>query len=864
MRQYNFPKKSLLALLIPTMMCHTIQAHADDSPEPKVHLGHETITISRTPQEEVGETIVTRRELNEQMVQNSQDLVRYNTEVDVAEVGRYGNKGFAIRGVDGNRVAMNVDGVALPTTEANEVFSSYGYMYEGRFNPDTEILGSVSITAGADSVISGSGAMGGSVSYKTKEPSSLIKGDSNLGGYAKVGYTTKNEELLTAAGLAGVYDKAEFLLNYAHREGHELKNHDMLRHNSARMNVAYDFKGNNEQPASSYKSLLYPDPMEYKSDTVLGKFYYHINNEHRVGLSALYQQQDRNSNAYSKNTFRRRISQDKEEVKGYGINYRYQPSSHQWLDEISANYQYQDVYGLADTYSYRDSLIDPIIQARDYRPVQTKTHQFNMDFSFVPIDWGKLGLHQFKVGTTYNKQDYTATMVVFDYDSNGVMTKARQAYALVLPDAKKDNYSFVLSDHINFNERFDATLGLRYDYYKYTPYFEDTTYFGYAETSEQNEIAKNILGATAKFYQDYKNGVYNQKPSFDQINYSGAFNYQIVPDKLTARYKISTGFLAPSVTQMYSAFQGLGVTQLVNPGLKPETSLNHELEFEFKPTQNTQLIFGGYLSDYDDFIYTRFWQNRNNTADQYGCTRFSGVCMASLNLNSAKISGFKLGMQADLSDKLNSDGTFKVFANFHTSKDEGIIQTDKDGAVTINTLAAVPTNFVLGADYVSPAGDWSLHGRIRGILRKKAKDTKTVEVGENTIMGVKEYCPYNGTAYEIYCPDYLGYSQRDTQGYYRQGNTTEYYEYVGTYEHANRSKDVLLFDLYGTKKFGKKQNIILNAGVYNLTDVKYIPWETLRQFSNINTNNMVDADGHGFNRYTAPGRNYALSLTYEF
>lgn len=102
-------------------MCHAIQAHANDN-ELKVHLGHETITVSGTPQKEVGEQTTTRRELNEQMVQNNHDLVRYNTEVDVAEVGRYGNKGFAIRGVDGNRINMNIDGVALSEVEVNENF----------------------------------------------------------------------------------------------------------------------------------------------------------------------------------------------------------------------------------------------------------------------------------------------------------------------------------------------------------------------------------------------------------------------------------------------------------------------------------------------------------------------------------------------------------------------------------------------------------------------------------------------------------------------------------------------------------------------------------------------------------------------
>lgn len=866
------PQKALLALLIPALMCHTAQADTKEVGEPKVELEHETINISAKPKEQVGETIVTRRELNEAMVQNAHDLVRYNTEVDVAEVGRYGNKGFAIRGVDGNRVAMDLDGVALPTTEANEVFSPYGYMYEGRFNPDTEILGSVSITAGSDSVSSGSGAMGGAVSYKTKEPVSMVKGDGNLGGYAKIGYTNKNEELLTAVGLAGVYDKAEFLLNYARRDGHELKNHDMRSHDKARMDIHYDFGANGEKGSGNAKSLLYPDPVDYEKDTVLGKFYYHLSDEHRVGLSALYQEQKTNSNAHSKNTAQLRMSKDTEEVKGYGLNYRYQPNGSAWLDQIEANYQYQDVYGLADTYLHSPSANNPYLTQREYRPTQTKTHQLSLDGKFTPIDFGKFGSHRFGAKAIYNHQDYTATMVRLNYASAtypnvGNITQAIQPYAVVLPDAKKHNYSLILTDDIIFNDRLNAKLGVRYDHYKYNPYFQNDTHFGDIRSNEQNEIISNINNQRLKFYADYRNGIYDQKPTFDKVTYSGAFNYEVLPDKLTARYKIGTGFLAPNVTQMYSAFQGLAVKQIINPHLKPETSLNQELEFEFKPTQNTRFTIGGYLSKYDDFIYTRYWENNESVfnEDKYGCAGRNGTCTMSLNLNRAEVRGLKLGADVDLSDKINSKGKFNVFANFHTAKDSAEIQTDKNGTAVINTLAAVPTNFVLGADYVSPAGDWSLHGRMRGILRKKAQDTKTVEVGENATVST-QVCPY-GDGTDWYSCGLWGWGgslDRATGKYVRTSRTSEYYEYVGTYDSVSHSKNVLLFDVYGTKKFGKNQNIILNAGIYNLTDEKYIPWESLRQFHDLTANSMVDRDGYGFNRYTAPGRNYTLSLTYEF
>lgn len=119
-----FPKtnKVLLALIIPAMMAYSTQSTAQDTNEPKVTLDALNVTVNTKPREKVGEKIVTRRELDEQMVQDNRDLVRYNPEVAVAETGRFGSKGFAIRGVDENRVSMSVDGMALPELEVNQIY----------------------------------------------------------------------------------------------------------------------------------------------------------------------------------------------------------------------------------------------------------------------------------------------------------------------------------------------------------------------------------------------------------------------------------------------------------------------------------------------------------------------------------------------------------------------------------------------------------------------------------------------------------------------------------------------------------------------------------------------------------------------
>ncbi len=877
--------KKALAFLIPLLM--SAQALANQAEEPTVQLEEMIINLDSRPKEDVGETLVTHKDLSEQMVQTSHDLVRYNTEVDVAEVGRYGNKGFAIRGVDGNRVAMNIDGVALPEVEVNELFAPYGYQYEGRFNPDVEMMGSVRINAGSDSLLSGSGAVGGSVSYNTKEPKHLVHGDGHLGGYAKLGYTNKNDEKLAAVGLAGMYDKFEFLLNYARREGHETKNHDMISHDSAKLSPTYAFS--EQEMPNGTTSLIYPDALDYQKDSALSKVYYHINNHHRVGLHGFYQEQKNHMNTQSKHTYGSRdgdtvrFAHDKETLKQYGINYQYAPTNSNWLDKISADYTRSEVLGLADTWQHKkeyacsianvsswlceyrggQNVLDSThVDYREYRPITTDTNQLSLTLDALPINFGKLGEHQFYLRGRYAKQDYTSAAHYLNYENNE-FSESGSFVNYAFPDAKKDIYNITLGDNIYFNERFKAGLGIRYDNLKYKPYLQGDQVGAQAATLTEDARAYGMCvsnNAQTVFCDAYRNGTHNRPSQFNHITYSGMLDYQLIPDKLTARYKVGTGFLAPTMTQIYSNFTFNGNEQVPNYALKPETSLTHEVEVEFKPKDELVLTLGGYITKYDDFIHTKYWQG-DRTNPISGCT--SGTCLQSTNLDEAEIKGIKFGIKADLSKWSKFDGRLHLTTDYHFSKDKALVQTDYDGIKEINTLASAPAMFMLGLDYYSPNDDWQIHGKARYTLAKKPSDAKYLQTSLKFTES-KTWC--NDSMYAGYC--YYGgfYDYDSTVGdYYKIGQVVDgYSEEVATYDVVNRSKSVLLFDVYGSKKFGKRKNWILNAGIYNITNEKYIPWETLRQFATTSINTMVDNQGYGFNRYTAPGRNYALSLTYEF
>lgn len=857
-------KKCLLAFIIPSLM---YQAFA----EPAVDLGKLKVTKAQaSTQGKLGEVIKNRKTLDSENIQSTYDLVRYSTEVDVAQVGRYGNKGFAIRGVDGNRVAMNIDGVPLPTVESNEIFSPYGYQYEGRFNPDIEMMGGVRVLAGSDSLVSGSGAVGGSVSYNTKEPSQLVKGG-NLGGYAKLGYTNKNDEKLTAAGLAGVYDKAEFLVNYAHRTGHELKNHDMKRHDRAKLQPTYAFS-RDEMPNGT-TSLVYPDALKYSKDTALVKFYYNINDSHRVGLHGLYQLQKNHMNTQSKHTYgsangsTTRFAHDKEKLQNYGVNYRYTPTDSRVLDTLDLDYTNSKVLGLADTWEYdlgydRVNINNPKLSYREYRPIYTTTDQLSLKLDGKPADFGKFGEHNLSLKSIYAKQDYTSTAHYLGYQDNQFSAE-RSFVNFAFTDAKKNLYSIILSDSIYFNDRLKASAGVRYDNMHYKPYLQNDE-VGTSPTSK-TESAKAYgtcvsNNAQSVFCDAYRIGLHNKDSKFKHLTWNAMLDYALIKDKLTARYKVGTGFLAPTITQVYSNFVFQGNEQIPNYNLKPETSLTHEVELEFKPKQDLSVTVGGYTTKYRDFIHTKYWQSDRNTK-LFGCTNFT--CLQSFNLDNAQIKGIKLGVKADLTNLTKLNGNLDLTADYHFSKDKALVQTDYNGTKQVNTLAAVPAMLMAGLNYQSPNNDWSLHGKLSYTQAKKSSDAKYLKT-ETKYKQDTLWC--KDPIYAGYC-DYGNFNQYDNvrDDFYKIDKVADgYSEEVQTYDIANRSKSVLMLDVYGTKKFGKNKNLILNAGVYNITNQKHIPWQTLRQFATTNINAMVDKQGNGFNRYTAPGRNYAISLTYEF
>ena len=122
--------------------------------------------------------------IQKELIRDTRDLVRYTTDVGISDNGRF-LKGFSIRGVEGNRVGISVDGVNLPDSEENSLYSRYGNFNSSRLSIDSELVRDIDIIRGSDALNSGSGALGGSVNYRTAEAQDIVKPNNKFGALLK-------------------------------------------------------------------------------------------------------------------------------------------------------------------------------------------------------------------------------------------------------------------------------------------------------------------------------------------------------------------------------------------------------------------------------------------------------------------------------------------------------------------------------------------------------------------------------------------------------------------------------------------------------------------------------------------------------
>ena len=222
------------------------------------------VTVSVKSDEQIADELVT----------DIRDLVRFEPGVSVQRqparfgaalgaTGRAGNDSFNIRGIGGNRVLIQVDGVRVPDG------FSFGAQASGRGDyVDLGLIKSVEILRGPSSALYGSDGLAGAVSFITADPVDFIEAGKNVGGLLRAGYSSADEEFSETAILAGRSGDWSVMAAYTRRDWRELDN-----------------KG---EVGGTGALRTEPNPQDGRSNAALARIVYDPANGHKLRLTGEY------------------------------------------------------------------------------------------------------------------------------------------------------------------------------------------------------------------------------------------------------------------------------------------------------------------------------------------------------------------------------------------------------------------------------------------------------------------------------------------------------------------------------------------------------------------------------------------------
>lgn len=181
-----------------------------------------TATRTERPIADVPNTVdlIGRERMDALIVRDLRDLFRYEPGITVTSgFGRFGIGGVRVRGLDGNRVRMLVDGIPV-----SDAFSIGSFSNANRNFVDLDTLKRVEVVRGPSSALYGSDALGGTVSFITKDPSDYLRGDDRAYLGLKFGYRGEDNGLF--AGATGAFGGPRWsgLVSVGQRQGQEREN----------------------------------------------------------------------------------------------------------------------------------------------------------------------------------------------------------------------------------------------------------------------------------------------------------------------------------------------------------------------------------------------------------------------------------------------------------------------------------------------------------------------------------------------------------------------------------------------------------------------------------------------------------------
>lgn len=622
-----------------------------------------------------------REALATEMIQTNKDLVRYSVDVGVTDQGRH-SKGFAMRGVDDNRVGVSIDGVSMPDSEENSLYKRYNNLNTSRQSIDPELARSVDINKGADSFNQGSGHLGGGVNYRTVEAADIVQPENHFGAMLRSGYGSRNREWVNT--LAGAYqnEQLQAVLLYSHRRGHENKSaggYTLPEEPLMRRERGY--------------SRQIPDPSSHRHHSYLGKLSYAFNENHRVGVT--YSGQRKKNHIIEEsaltNANRWRSADDIANRDTTNVFYEYTPDS-KWLSLFKLDGDYQKTETTA--HNYEGTRVDNKTDDVDFRIFKTDFKRLNT----------RLDSATFNLTGTQHKLSLKAHLAerlfeIQHQDHNPPSTKIN--YETTSYPIKTKQFGVSLLDNIRINKILSGQLGVRYDQSTHSQ-----------QALREGYVCRNCL----------KNG----DAKFRGWTWTAGLNAQVTP-AWNVGYHVGTGFRVPSSSEMYFDFRSQSGNWLANPNLKAERSLSQN----FNITGNGKygsLNLNLHHTKYKDFLFEQETYEETTPFQQMQ------------NLSHAKVRGVEATGKLDLHHLARGHLPEGLKLMGSVGYNKGNMSNGAD------ILAIQPIKSVVGLDYEPSHGKWGVFSRFTYLGEKKAKDAEYQSGQYNDTVVLSTWKHRNGKA----------------------------------------------------------------------------------------------------------------------
>jgi hemoglobin/transferrin/lactoferrin receptor protein len=464
-----------------------------------------------------------------------------------------GNAGYNIRGIEGNRIGLEVDGIALPDAAPKPDSTSMNAFAVGREYFDPEMMQEVTIATGAQTAGNGASGLGGKVRFRSKAPQDFLSPQKPTYVAYKFAHDSGNASRLHSLTGAWGSQAIQAMLIAVKRDGEQTKT----------------------------LGKVAPNPDDWNSQAVLAKLNWNINSTQRLAftIDRFEQESQRVFSSRINPTYPQGVKQfANTDRQRFSVDYDHTLAM-DWIDHLSVRAYTQDA-------KQKDlSLANYVLSGKtNYRTIETsylnKLNGLSIDaekkLSAHAINYG------FKLETSSSQRPWREDRLVIATGEHQITNKNRMA------DMDGQTIAAYVNDRISFDllgQSSTLTPGVRFEQRKLSPQNLKTYIIGVPAA------AKEIQEETSHFVTPSLRLDMQHTPTLSSF---AAFSRNTRP--VSAAEKTGT----------YDSFSytgtGQGYAILGNPKLKNETSDAFELGLNAQPTPGLELQVSGFYNRYQNFI----------------------------------------------------------------------------------------------------------------------------------------------------------------------------------------------------------------------------------------------------------------------